>query len=82
MEPSALELINVAIDALMRADSARLERLAEGVTQVRLAASQQEQLDLAEKRLVLRQLLGLTGRNLRLLRTAGLRNEDYDAVRS
>lgn len=77
METSALELMSEAIDALMRADAARLERLAAEVPRARGAETREERRALAEKRLALRHLLALTRRNLRLLRHAGVRPEGY-----
>jgi ketosteroid isomerase-like protein len=65
--PSALELISEAMDALMRADAARLGRLAEEAREVRMPGTEPEQQKVQGKLRVLAHFLALTRRNLRLL---------------
>ncbi|HTW46814.1 MAG TPA: hypothetical protein VMD92_02635 [Acidobacteriaceae bacterium] len=67
MALSAPELIREAMDALMHADAARLERLAQQAPALALPVSGRERnLAMAEQRAFGR-LLELTRRNLRLL---------------
>jgi hypothetical protein len=70
---SALELIGEAIDALMRADAARLERLAKQAPSVPLPQTESQRRELARNQRTLAHLLTLTRRNLRIL--GGLRGE-------
>jgi hypothetical protein len=65
--PSALELISEAMDALMRADAARLGRLAEEAREVRMPRTEPERQRIQGKLRVLAHFLELTRRNLRLL---------------
>jgi|SRR5580692_7680305 hypothetical protein len=81
MDPSALGLMSEAIDALIRADAARLRRLAEQVPKLPLPAAGQERESVMEKRQVLATLLALTQRNLRLLRCSPDRPEEYGPER-
>lgn len=67
MASTAPELIREAIDALMRADAPRLERLAQQVCTLAVPVGEgQRKTALAEQRALAR-LLSLTRRNLRLL---------------
>lgn len=77
MAVSTLQLMSEAIDALMRADAARLKRLAEQAPNLPVPAAGQERESVMEKRRVLATLLGMTRRNLRLLRCKPDRPEEY-----
>jgi hypothetical protein len=81
VETSALELMGEAIDALQRADAARLERLAREAADAQGPRSEEERRAFAGKRLALRRLLALTRRNLRLLRRPGADVDIYGAPR-
>lgn len=81
MGTSALQLIGEAIDALMRADAARLERLGAELLEAAGAQTRQQERAVAEKKRALRHLLVLTRRNLRLLRRAEGPADGYGAGR-
>lgn len=67
MALSAPELIRQAIDALMRADTARLESLAQQAPFVARPVEGPERRSAMAERRALGRLLSLTQRNLRLL---------------
>jgi hypothetical protein len=67
MALSAPELIREAIDALMRADAAHLERLAEQAPAVASPVSDRERNAAMAEQRALGRLLSLTRRNLRVL---------------
>lgn len=77
MAVSALELMSEAIDALMRADAARLRRLAEQVPAIPQTVADLERESVRGKRRALVTLLAMTRRNLRLLRRNPERPEEY-----
>jgi hypothetical protein len=81
METSALRLIGEAIDALTRADAARLEHLQTEMPRARRPASAEERQAVAGKRLALLHLLALTSRNLRVLRAPGHSADAYGTER-
>jgi hypothetical protein len=67
MALSAPELIREAMDALMRADASRLERLAQLVPAISPPATDRELKTAIVEQRALGRLLWLTRRNLRLL---------------
>jgi hypothetical protein len=81
MAVSALEFMSEAIDALMRADAARLERLAAEAPSVPPPAGGLERDSVMGKRRAFVALLALTRRNLRLLRGNPARPEEYGPAR-
>ncbi len=81
MAVSALELIGEAIEALTRADAARLRRLAEEAQQAEIPRAEPELRFVVERQKTLARLLALTRRNLRLLRGSGRDPGGYGAAR-
>lgn len=77
MAVSALELMSEAIDALMRADAARLRQLAEQIPAIPQPVAALERESMRGKRRALVSLLAMTRRNLRILRRNSERPQEY-----